>query len=152
MRAFLNSFNCAADVLPDLERADLMQAIESCRISPARNVAPKIRAHIVRSLTSAGWSGKVQVEPPSQITIFSIKNRVGLCVQTGGNMSRMYADVLKLQKLYLDSLINVGAILLPTAAGAQALGDNVANADRLKAELQIFRKVIYLPIALIAFE
>lgn len=152
MRAFLNSFNGAADVLPDVERADLMQAIESCRITPARSVASRIRSHIERSLTSGGWSGEVQVEPPSQITISSIKNRVGLCVQTGGNMSRMYADVLKLQKLYLDNLISVGAILLPTAAAARALGDNVANADRLKAELPIFRKVIHLPIALIAFE
>ncbi len=67
-------------------------------------------------------------------------------------MSRMYADILKLQKLYLDNVISVGTLILPTSPAARALGDNVANADRLKAELPIFRKVIHLPLVLIAFE
>jgi hypothetical protein len=152
MRAFLQHHNGAADVLPDSERTELIHAIESCGIEPARSAASRIRSHIERSLGSTGWSGEVQVEPPSQITISSIKNRVGLCVQTGGNMSRMYADILKLQKLYLDNVISVGTLILPTSPAARALGDNVANADRLKAELPIFRKVIHLPLVLIAFE
>jgi hypothetical protein len=64
----------------------------------------------------------------------------------------MYADVLKLQKLYLDDIIRVGVIVLATASAARELGDNIANADRLSAELPIFRKVIHLPLALISFE
>ena len=152
MQAFLHIHNGAGEVLPATERTELIAAIETCGIEPARSVASRIRTHIERSLTAVGWSGEVQVEPPSQITISSIKNRVGLCVQTGGNMSRMYADILKLQKLYLDNLIIVGVVVLPTSAGARAIGDNVANADRLNAELPIFRKVIHLPIALVAFE
>jgi hypothetical protein len=152
MRAILTCFNGAAEMLPSAERGELIAAVESCRIKPGPSLAAPIRRHIEDSLTTAGWSGEVRVEPPSQITITAIKSRVGLCVQTGGNMSRMYADVLKLQKLYLDDIIRVGVIVLATASAARELGDNIANADRLSAELPIFRKVIHLPLALISFE
>ncbi len=81
-----------------------------------------------------------QVEPPSKITIASLKDGVGLCMQTGGNMSRMYADLLKLQKLYLEDAISSGGIILPTSKASRDLGDNIANADRLAAELKIFRR------------
>lgn len=114
--------------------------------------AAKIRKELVRLLGNAGWPGEVQVEPPSKITIASRKNAVGLCIQTGGNMSRMYADLLKLQKLYMENSIKAAAFILPAAPAARILGLNVANADRLIAELQIFRKVIHMPVAVFAFE
>jgi hypothetical protein len=49
-------------------------------------------------------------------------------MQTGGNMSRMYADLLKLQKLYLEGAITAGAFILPTS------------------------KVVHMPIAVFSFE
>ncbi len=67
-------------------------------------------------------------------------------------MSRMYADLLKLQKLYLESRLQAGAFILPTSPTARGLGDNVANADRLQSELTIFRNVIDMPIAVFSFE
>lgn len=73
-------------------------------------------------------------------------------MQTGGNMSRMYADLLKLQKLYLEDAISAGGIILPTSKASRDLGENIANADRLVAELKIFRRVIHMPIAVFSFE
>jgi hypothetical protein len=73
-------------------------------------------------------------------------------MQTGGNMSRMYADLLKLQKLYLEGAITAGAFILPTSKASRDLGDNVANADRLAVELTIFRRVVHMPIAVFSFE
>ncbi len=67
-------------------------------------------------------------------------------------MSRMYADLLKLQKLYLENRLKAGAFILPTSPTARGLGDNVANADRLQSELTIFRNVIDMPIAVFSFE
>ena len=67
-------------------------------------------------------------------------------------MSRMYADLLKLQKLFMEDRIKLGAFVLPTSGAARTLGDNLANADRLEAELTIFRKVIHMPIMIFSFE
>lgn len=139
-------------MLPAKERSEIEAAICSCSVGIKRGAAPKIREAIVGHLGHRGWPGEFQVEPPSKITIASLKNGVGLCVQTGGNMSRMYADLLKLQKLYVEDRIQAGVFILPTAPAARELGDNIANADRLQAELSIFRKVIHMPIAVFSFE
>lgn len=152
MKHFFYSHQNALEEVPSGERADVEFAIAGCAIPLKRGSGPKIREQIVRALGQRGWSGEFQVAPPSKITIASVKSRVGLCIQTGGNMSRMYADLLKLQKLFVEDQIVAGAFVLPTALAARQLGDNVANADRLKTELTIFRKVISMPIALFSFE
>lgn len=153
MKFYPHSHQGADAILTGPERTEIEDAIEQCEHSPARGVAPKIRQSIVRYLSQRGWSDEFPVEPTaSKITIASVKNRVGLCLQTGGNMSRMYADLLKLQKLYLEETISVGAIVLPTAPAARDLGENLANADRLQSELVIFRKVIHMPISIYGFE
>lgn len=146
------SHQSADTLLPAKERQEIENAISACNVTVKKGSAAKIREDLVRVLDNAGWSGEVQVEPPSRITIASKKNGVGLCIQTGGNMSRMYADLLKLQKLYMENSIKAAAFILPAAPAARVLGQNIANADRLIAELQIFRKVIHMPIAVFAFE
>jgi hypothetical protein len=88
----------------------------------------------------------------SGISIASQKNRVGLGIQTAGNMSRMYADLIKLQQMYLNDTICVGVLIMPTAIAARQLGDNLANSDRLESELTIFRKVIHMPLMIISFQ
>lgn len=152
MKHFMHSHQGAMEILPALERKEIEAAIGACNIPLERGAAPKIRDRIVGHLGRQGWPGEFQVGPPSKITIASLKNGVGLCMQTGGNMSRMYADLLKLQKLYVEDRIKAGAFVLPTARAARSLGDNVANSDRLQAELEIFRKVIHMPIAVFSFE
>lgn len=146
------SHQSADSLLPAKERQEIENAISSCNVIVKKGSAAKIREELVRLLGNAGWSGEVQVEPPSKITIASKKNGVGLCIQTGGNMSRMYADLVKLQKLYVENSIKAAAFILPAAPAARVLGQNVANADRLIAELYIFRKVIHMPIAVFAFQ
>lgn len=152
MKFTLFSHQSADALLPDKERREIENALISCNVVVQKGAATQIREEIVQMLDSAGWSGEVQVEPPSKITIASKKNGVGLCIQTGGNMSRMYADILKLQKLYMENSIKTGVFILPASPAARALGQNVANADRLIGELHIFRKVIHMPIAVFAFE
>lgn len=152
MKHLIHSHQGAAEALPAKERSEIEAAIYSCSVAIGRGAAPKIREAIVGHLGRRGWPGEFQVEPPSKITITSLKNGIGLCVQTGGNMSRMYADLLKLQKLYMEDRVKAGAFILPTAPAARELGDNIANADRLQAELSIFRKVIHMPIAVFSFE
>lgn len=152
MKHVLHSHQGATEALPAKQRSEIESAIAACSVPIEKGSAPKIRESIIGHLGRLGWSGEFQVEPPSKITIASLKNGVGLCVQTGGNMSRMYADLLKLQKLYMEDRVKAGAFILPTSPAARELGDNIANADRLQAELAIFRKVIHMPIAVFSFE
>jgi hypothetical protein len=152
MKAHLYSHLGGAEKLPSAERKEVVQAIERCDVTIARGRGAEIRDSMLRTLTAFGWSGKVQIDVNSKISIASQKNLTAIGIQTAGNMSRMYADLLKLQKLYIDNIISVGAIILPTAYAARILGDNLANSDRLESELEIFSKVITVPIAVISFE
>lgn len=138
--------------LPTNEAIDLREVLKNCQTPVSRGCGPALRDEVLKELRQRGWTGAVKVAHGSKITIASQKNRVGLCIQTSGNMSRMYADLIKLQQMYLNNAIQVGVFVLPTAPAARELGDNLANSDRLQSELQIFRKVIHMPLTVISFE
>lgn len=151
MRYSLFSHCGGEEALPATEKSHIADALTNCRVVVAHRVATRIRDEVLRSLHSSGWSEEVMLDHDSGISITSSRGKIGLCLQTG-NMSRIYADILKLQKLYVDGTIEVGAMVLPSAPAARSLGENIANADRLVRELEIFRKVIHLPVAIFAFE
>lgn len=102
-------------------------------------------------LKMQGWSGKVHLSVRSSISITSILKNVGLCTQTG-NMARMYADLMKLQAMYLDDKIKAAIFILPTKECANSFGGNIANYDRFLNELtNIFSKVITVPMVIVGF-
>jgi hypothetical protein len=130
---------------------EAIAAIESCEILPQRKNSATIKASILTTLGSNGWPGKVGMDTASKITITSLKNKVGLCFQTG-NMGRMYADLIKLQALYLRGAIDAGIFILPETACSKLLGQNVADCARLLRELPIFDRAITVPLAIIGIE
>jgi len=116
------------------------------------NCARELRESIIDELNRDGWSDPVQIDKRQRITITAMLGTVGLCLQTG-NMARFYADLLKLQALYLDGAISGAFYLLPTRICAQVMGSNIANYERLTAELsQVFNKVITVPTFVIGIE
>lgn len=137
--------------VPTALRQEIEAAIHACTITPARRKASEIGRAIVAELVTSGWSGKVKLARSSKITITSTKNSVGLCLQTG-NMARLYADLLKLQQMFLNKAIKAGVMIVPTRATAKRLGDNIAHANRLQCELDIFRSVIHMPLIVIAVD
>lgn len=80
-----------------------------------------------------------------------MRESIGLCLQTG-NMARMYADLMKLQTLYLDNAIQAAVLVLPSQPVALAIGENIAQAARLERELEIFRKAFYVPTLVVSLE
>lgn len=138
-------------VVPDDIQQDIADAITNANTEPARRTSPRIKQEILDHLRGAGWSGEVELDPVSRITITSAKNKIGLAFQTG-NMGRMYADLLKLQTLYLRETIKAGLFIVPTYDAAQLLGDNVTNFDRLTKELPIFERSVTVPILIYGFE
>jgi len=140
-------------VIPPAHLQDIEDCISAINIQVARGAAPHIRAEFLAALARKGWSGEVSISPQeSAVTITSRKRATGLCLQTGGNASRIYADLLKLQALYLNDDITCGIFVLPSAPAARVLGDNLAQGDRLVRELSIFKKVITIPLMICLFE
>jgi len=137
--------HCAGDISVPLDiQEEIGAAITACSVKPVKRSAPKIRESILGSLKGAGWSSEVAVAKGSDVTITSMKADVGLCVQTG-NMARMYADLIKLQTLYLDNAIQSAVIVVPSNRVAKLVGSNIAEATRLERELQIFKKAYHVP-------
>ena len=110
-----------------------------------------LRAHVRTEFEKEGWAINVKIDPDYDLTVFAIKDDLAVHMQTG-NMSRAPYDLLKLQYLYTAKKIEAAALALPTKVGAQALGSNIAHADRVSSELKLFSRIITVPIFLVAFE
>lgn len=131
-------------VFPLALRLELESAISVVSVKPARGASSKIRNQILSHLKTDGWSGSVAISNNSRLTITSMKQDVAICLQTG-NMARIYADLMKLQTLYLDESITSAAIVLPSYEVARLLGSNIAQATRLERELEVFQKSYTVP-------
>jgi hypothetical protein len=141
------------NIVPPEHLRDIEDCIRAIAAQVARGAATQIRTEFLAALATKGWSGEVSISPQeSAVTITSRKRATGLCLQTGGNASRIYADLLKLQALYLNDDITCGIFVLPSTPAARVLGDNLAQSERLIRELSIFRKVITMPLMVCAFE
>lgn len=130
----------------------MREVIENVSFRPHRNCARELRIAILEALGKLGWSDKVQIDTQRKLTITAMHGKSGLCLQTG-NMARFPYDLLKLQALFLDERITDAFYLVPTSRCARTMGDNIANFERLTAELKdVFNKVITVPIIVIGFE
>jgi hypothetical protein len=110
-----------------------------------------IRTHIREQFDQEGWSGEVRIDPNFDLTIFSIKDDLAFQVQTG-NISRALYDLMKLQYLFVAKKIEAGALAVPSSIGATRMGSNIANFNRIMNELNLFNRVISVPLLLVSFE
>jgi len=135
----------ALKLVPSTFQQEVITILSSTPVRKPLNTQ-KIRESILSKLHDLGWSDEVRVDPKnSKIDITSMRKDVGLCFQTG-NMSRLYADLLKLQTLYADSKIAASICVVPKRSFAKLLGQNIVNYERLTRELAIFSKTISVPI------
>lgn len=110
-----------------------------------------IRSHVSEEFHSDGWAWSVNLADNTSLTIAALKDDMAFQLQTG-NISRAPYDLLKLQFLFQSGKIECAALAMPTNEAARKIGSNIANADRIWNELQLFDRVITVPILLIAFE
>ncbi len=129
----------------------ITDVFEAPAIKLRPGVTNDIRAHVRTEFEKEGWAINVKIDPDYELTVFALRDDLAAHLQTG-NMSRAPYDLLKLQSLYSAKRIEAAALALPTKAAAQALGSNIAHADRLSNELKLFSRIITVPILLIAFE
>ncbi|WP_298577884.1 hypothetical protein [uncultured Luteimonas sp.] len=149
---FLGTEHCEGrKLLPPAHKKEIEAAIAAITPPTSKGGSAKMRFAFLSSLKISGWTDELIVAPNSGMTITSYRDGVGLCFQTG-NMARMYADLMKLQTMYLNGAINVAAIVLPSSTTAKLLGSNIAAAERLERELVVFRKTYHVPTAIYSLE
>jgi hypothetical protein len=111
----------------------------------------RIRSRLQDELTNSGWSSNVRIDPTYDLTVTGRKRDMAFQIQTG-NISRAIYDLVKFQHLYHQKVIGVAALAVPTKSAAEVIGSNVAHADRLWGELQLFDRIFTMPLLLVAFE
>lgn len=111
----------------------------------------KVRDHIRGQLDLQGWSGEVKLSLGHELTVFSMKGDLAFQIQTG-NISRAPYDLIKIQYLYASKKIAAAALAVPSTLAGQRIGSNIANFNRIMAELRLFDRVITVPLLLISFE
>lgn len=139
------------DTLPTELLKEMRDLLLGTEFKLNKGSATYLREKLLPALRKQGWSSEMQFCPDSRMTITSIRENCGFCLQTG-NMSRFYADLIKLEYLYLNGVIVGGIYVLPTKNAAKKMGSNIANFERMCSELQIFHQVIRLPLVVFGFE
>lgn len=130
------------------ESSTVIKALKDLEIKIESGCSKNLRDCILNLLHMQGWSSEVKLSHATAISITAIKGNYGLCLQTG-NMSRFYADLLKLQYLFQKGTIIAALYILPTKHNAKLIGSNLANFERMTRELKLFRDIITIPIFVI---
>ena len=144
------SYNQGLEIIPESVLQDISDTITSSTYHIEKYTINKFRDEFLSGIKRKGWSDSVILNRASKISITSEKGDVGLCLQTG-NVSRVYADLLKLQCHYAQGRIKVGIIIVPTQRCAKQYTSNSATYERLIRELPIFSQVITMPIIVVGF-
>lgn len=144
--------HCNGDAaIPAAYVTELRSVVEEYKKSLELYTISDFKDYLIPTIHKKGWSDEYYLDRTSKITITSIKEKTGLCIQTG-NMARMYADLLKLQALYSRDTITGGVLILATASCGRSFGGNVASYERVICELAIFDRVITMPLIIIGFD
>lgn len=131
------------------ERMGIENVIESLEPPYGKLEPREVTGPILEALGKLGWSGQVLVGQGTKIAITSMHSDVGLAVQFG-NISRIYADLLKLQTLYIEEKISSAIIIVPHRdllgrLSSSGKTDNRCSYDRVIREMPVFAKVITVP-------
>jgi hypothetical protein len=148
MKTVTFSHNDADLAVSKKVRQGVLNALHDFETEVKPASANLIRTEILKRLKSVGWSDKFRLDAQSQISLTASMNSHVMCFQTG-NMSRFYADLLKLQYVYAQGNAVAAIYLIFSKDAAKILGSNLAHYDRLVRELLLFREIITVPILVI---
>lgn len=142
--------NASAEVNPII-RDNLLGILSSTKFKINSGCAEQLRRVILSQLKEAGWSDNFRLDVGSQISLTSSLDGHVLCFQTG-NMSRFYADLLKLQYVYKRRKARAAFYLLPSKESAKKIGSNIAHFERFTFELNLFKDIVTIPTLVIGLK
>jgi hypothetical protein len=142
------------DVLRELGQYDLVRsAITANTSTPVRGSSAAIKTGIQNSLELAGWASgvRLEIDRGPEINSFHFSG-IALQVQLG-NIARAFYDLMKLESVWRLGRIGCGVLIVPSKAAARAMGDNLANFERVTEEHEsLFSQFVCLPLVVFAFE
>ena len=136
--------------VPVADRMNVENLLDSLIFADGKLMPKEVTDPIRQGLIALGWSSNVAIGQGTNISIASVHKDVGMAIQFG-NISRIYADLMKLQTLYIEEKISSGIIIVPHRDLISRLSksgglDNRCSFNRLVRELPIFSKIITIPI------
>jgi hypothetical protein len=138
--------------LPNAQAKAIKSKIENIifPIPSGDNSPQALRAFWSARFMADGWA-KNYALPNSNLTISYFAEEVGVCVQLG-NISRLYADLLKLELLYRLGRIRLGVLVVPTDDYAISLGSNYTSLSRASRDIRTLEQALGLPLLLISVD
>ncbi|MCR5713533.1 MAG: hypothetical protein K6F98_01200 [Bacteroidales bacterium] len=150
MNILVSSHRNGEDIVSETLLSDIRDTFSKVEKRVERYEISDIRQGVIDDLQMKGWSDKIFLALGSNISITAKKDDVGLCMQTG-NVSRVYADLMKLQTLFMNGNIKAGIIIVATTDCARQYTCNAATYERLVRELDLFSQVITMPLVIVGF-
>ncbi|MGN7384083.1 BglII/BstYI family type II restriction endonuclease [Paenibacillus sp. SAFN-117] len=151
MRIVISSHHFGDRAVSSEDSEPILSALKDTEFEIIQGSATRLRKIIIGLLFNLGWSDKTRIDSSNDITITSMKGDIALCLQTG-NVSRFYADILKLQTLYIKDKASSAIYILPTKNAALRMGSNIVNFERFVEELNLYKHTITIPILIIGVE
>lgn len=148
MKTELYSHNKAKTVINSTICAQVLRAVQEVDVEINEQCRGRVREGILQNLRGLGWSDKFRLHTNSQISLTSSLGENVLCLQTG-NMSRFYADLLKLQYVFAKGNATAAFYLIFSKEAAKIVGSNLAHFDRMIRELALFKETITIPILVV---
>ena len=146
-----NSYHNGSIIVPDNVIDSVYSSIKSINYEMKLYGASELRKKILSRLVSKGWTGPIRLDEESKISITAKKDTTGLCLQLG-NVSRIYADLMKLQSLFLRGAISSAIIVVPSLKTSKLLCEsNMISYERIEKEYPIFNEIITVPLILVGF-
>lgn len=146
------SHNYAELILKEKEMFDrIISLLDIPEILMQKKAAPTIKNDVRDRLGIEGWTLEASVNVAYNLKINALKNNVALMLQTG-NITRAFYDLLKFQVMKDNSRIDVAVLVVPTTGAAKSLGSNIANFERIKSELALFKNIISVPCLIIGID
>lgn len=147
----LYSHNGADKAVSHTIKDALIKILESTDFEIYEGCADKLRKIILVQLKEVGWSDDFKLDAHSQISLTSSNHDHALCFQTG-NMSRFYADLLKLQFVYKNKKARAAFYIIPSKVAAKKMGSNIAHFDRFCFEIKLFKDIVTVPTLIIGIK
>ena len=141
---------CGSKVVPQEILEKTIAIFENYQNKVQKSNVSIVKPDLKDKLMLEGWSDEYRLDVDSRITITSFQQNIGLCFQTG-NVGRVYADLLKLQTLFIKGNIIAGVLIVPKKSMVSVFGSNSANFERVVKELPIFEQVITMPLVVVGF-
>lgn len=113
-----------------------------------KNTASHFRNLVQSQLDTLNLISNLKVDSRLRVVVQSFKDKVAL--QTSfSNSARRMLDMIKFQHLYNNNIIQSAIYVVFSKDVAKLVANNTLHAEQIKIELEVYKKIITVPIILI---